>query len=96
MRKIISLALFALATTITVSAWGADNSLGTWKANVAKCEYTPAPWPVEKPHGHPGSGTRWCQGDEHGHAHRWLGDQYQLYRQVRWLVVRGDRRRVAL
>ena len=47
MRKIISLASFALATTITVSAWGADNSLGTWKANVAKCEYTPAPWPVK-------------------------------------------------
>jgi len=47
MRKILSLALFALAITTTVSAWGADNSLGTWKANVAKCKYTPAPWPVK-------------------------------------------------
>jgi hypothetical protein len=47
MRKIFSPALFALATTITVSAWGADNSLGTWKANVAKCKYTPAPWSVK-------------------------------------------------
>jgi hypothetical protein len=47
MRKIFSLALFALAITTTVSARGADNSLGTWKANVAKCKYTPAPWPVK-------------------------------------------------
>jgi hypothetical protein len=47
MRKIFSLALFALAITTTVSAWGADNSLGTWKANVAKSKYTPAPWPVK-------------------------------------------------
>jgi hypothetical protein len=47
MRKIFSLALFALAITTTVSAWGADNSLGTWKANIAKSKYTPAPWPVK-------------------------------------------------
>ena len=47
MRKIFSLALFALAITITVSASGQDNSLGTWKANVAKSKYTPAPWPVK-------------------------------------------------
>src|SRR5271156_3678066 len=47
MRKILSLALFALATTLTVSAGGGDNSLGTWKANVAKSKYTPAPWPVK-------------------------------------------------
>jgi hypothetical protein len=47
MRKIFSLALFALAITTTMSARGADNSLGTWKANVAKCHYTPAPWPVK-------------------------------------------------
>jgi hypothetical protein len=47
MRKLLSLALFAIAITTTVSAWGADNSLGTWKANVAKCKYTPAPWPVK-------------------------------------------------
>lgn len=47
MRRILSLALFAIAITTTVSAWGADNSLGTWKANIAKCKYTPAPWPVK-------------------------------------------------
>jgi hypothetical protein len=47
MRKILSLALFALAIITTVSAWGADNSLGTWKANIAKSKYTPAPWPVK-------------------------------------------------
>jgi hypothetical protein len=47
MRKIFSLALFALAITTSVSAWGADNSLGTWKANIAKCKHTPAPWPVK-------------------------------------------------
>jgi hypothetical protein len=42
-----TLALFVLATTLTVSAGGADHSLGTWKANVAKSKYTPAPWPVK-------------------------------------------------
>ena len=47
MRKTLSLALFALAITTTLSAWGADNSLGTWKANTAKSKYTPAPWPVK-------------------------------------------------
>ncbi len=47
MRKLFSLALFALVITTAVSAWGADNSLGTWKANIAKSKYTPAPWPVK-------------------------------------------------
>jgi hypothetical protein len=47
MRKILGLVLFALALTATATAWGADNSLGTWKANVAMCKYTPAPWPVK-------------------------------------------------
>jgi hypothetical protein len=47
MRKILSLALFALAITTTMSAWGADNSIGTWKANIAKSKYTPAPWTVK-------------------------------------------------
>ncbi len=46
MRKILGLALFALALTTTATAWGQDNSVGTWKANVAKSKYTPAPWPV--------------------------------------------------
>ena len=47
MRRIFSVALFALAITSTVSALGEDHSLGTWKADVAKCKYTPAPWPVK-------------------------------------------------
>ena len=47
MRKIFSVALFALAITTTVFALGEDKSLGTWKADVAKCKYTPAPWPVK-------------------------------------------------
>jgi len=48
MRKILGVALFALAITTTVSALAADDdSLGTWKADVAKCKYTPAPWPVK-------------------------------------------------
>ncbi len=47
MRKILCVALFALATTITLTAAAQDNSLGTWKANVAKSKYTPAPWPVK-------------------------------------------------
>jgi hypothetical protein len=42
-----SLALVSLAMTTTLAALGADNSLGTWTANVAKCKYTPAPWPVK-------------------------------------------------
>jgi hypothetical protein len=47
MRKVLCVALLALATTITLSANGQDNSLGTWKANIAKSKYTPAPWPVK-------------------------------------------------
>jgi hypothetical protein len=47
MRRILTVALFALVTALTVSAQGADNSLGTWKANTAKSKYTPAPWPVK-------------------------------------------------
>jgi len=46
MRKIFSVALFVLTLAATATAWSQDNSLGTWKANVAKCKYTPAPWPV--------------------------------------------------
>jgi len=47
MRNMLCVALFALATTMTLSAAPPDHSLGTWKANVAKCKYTPAPWPVK-------------------------------------------------
>jgi hypothetical protein len=47
MRKILSLAVIVLAITSAAAAFGADNSLGTWKANVEKIKYTPAPWPVK-------------------------------------------------
>jgi hypothetical protein len=40
------MALLALAVT-TITAFGADNSLGTWKLNVAKSKYTPAPFPIK-------------------------------------------------
>ena len=36
-----------IALAITVVAFGADNTLGTWKLNVQKSKYTPAPMPVK-------------------------------------------------
>lgn len=47
MKKLFTLALAALAITSSVAAFGADNSLGTWKLNVEKSKYTPAPFPVK-------------------------------------------------
>ena len=47
MRKTLCIALLALASTMTLSAAAQDNSLGTWKLNVAKSKYTPAPLPVK-------------------------------------------------
>src|SRR5450631_1228598 len=46
MRTFLTKALLALAIT-TAAASGADNTLGTWKLNVAKSKYTPAPMPVK-------------------------------------------------
>src|SRR5665811_1596386 len=46
MRTILTKALIALAIT-SVAAFGADNTLGTWKLDVAKSKYTPAPIPVK-------------------------------------------------
>ena len=46
MRTILTNALIALAIT-TVAASGADNTLGTWKLDVAKSKYTPAPMPIK-------------------------------------------------
>ena len=46
MRTILTQALIALAIT-TVAAFGADNTIGTWKLNVAKSKYTPAPMPIK-------------------------------------------------
>src|SRR5215472_35394 len=46
MRTILSKALVAFAIT-SVAALGADNTLGTWKLNVAKSTYTPGPMPIK-------------------------------------------------
>ena len=46
MRRMFSRTLFVLAIT-TVAVLGADNSVGTWKVNVAKSKYTPGPIPVK-------------------------------------------------
>jgi hypothetical protein len=46
MRTILTKALVALTIT-TVAAFGADRTLGTWKLNVEKSKYTPAPLPVK-------------------------------------------------
>ncbi len=46
MRTILTKALVALAIT-TIAALGADNSIGTWKLNVEKSKYTPAPMPLK-------------------------------------------------
>ena len=46
MRTTFTRALTALAIT-TIAAFGADNSIGTWKLNLEKSKYTPAPMPVK-------------------------------------------------
>ena len=46
MRTILTRTLIVLALT-TVAALGADNTLGTWKLDVAKSKYTPAPMPIK-------------------------------------------------
>jgi hypothetical protein len=46
MRTIFTKGILALAITI-VAAFGADNTLGTWKLDVAKSKYTPAPMPIK-------------------------------------------------
>jgi len=46
MRTILTNALIALVIT-TVAAFSADNTLGTWKLDVAKSKYTPAPMPIK-------------------------------------------------
>ena len=47
MRRIFSLALIVSAIASAAVAFGADNSLGTWKVNLDKSKYTPAPIPVK-------------------------------------------------
>jgi hypothetical protein len=46
MRTILSKALLVFAIT-AVAAFCADNTLGTWKLNVAKSTYTPGPMPIK-------------------------------------------------
>lgn len=46
MRSILSMTLLALAVTASLG-FSADNSMGTWKLDVAKSKYTPAPMPVK-------------------------------------------------
>jgi hypothetical protein len=46
MRNIISKTVVVLAIT-AVAAFGADNSIGTWKLNVEKSKYTPGAFPVK-------------------------------------------------
>jgi len=46
MRIFLTKAFLALAIT-TVAAFGADNTIGTWKLNMEKSKYSPAPMPVK-------------------------------------------------
>jgi hypothetical protein len=46
MRSLLRKALVVLAISTGV-VFGADNSLGTWKLNMEKSKYTPAPMPVK-------------------------------------------------
>jgi hypothetical protein len=46
MRIFLTKAFLALAIT-TVAAFGADNTIGTWKLDVEKSKYNPPPMPVK-------------------------------------------------
>ena len=46
MRKQLITVFLILAAT-ALAAFGADKSIGTWKLDVAKSKYTPAPMPVK-------------------------------------------------
>lgn len=46
MRKEFSRSLLVLAIA-AVAAMAADNSVGTWKVNIAKSKYTPPPMPLK-------------------------------------------------
>jgi hypothetical protein len=47
MRRMLNLAVIVWAIASVSAAFGADNSLGTWKLNMEKTKYTPAPFPVK-------------------------------------------------
>jgi len=44
-KQLITVFLILAATAL--AAFGADNSIGTWKLDVGKSKYTPAPMPVK-------------------------------------------------
>src|SRR6202171_4005969 len=46
MRNLLFKAALGLAV-MTIAAFGADNSIGTWKLNVEKSKYTPVPMPLK-------------------------------------------------
>ncbi len=46
MRRILAMGFLAVAIT-AIAGFGADNSLGTWKLNVAKSKYGPGPRPLK-------------------------------------------------
>jgi hypothetical protein len=46
MRRIVTRALILLTAVVSISL-AADNANGTWKANLAKSKYTPAPMPLK-------------------------------------------------
>ena len=64
MRTIFTKAILVLAIS-TVAAFGADNTLGTWKLNVEKSKYTPGPMPVKEPDRHKGGIGWWREADNH-------------------------------
>ena len=47
MKRLLTFALATLVITSTAAAFGADNSLGTWKLNAEKSKYSPGPLPVK-------------------------------------------------
>ena len=47
MHRFLKFALATLVIASTATAFAADNSLGTWKLNVEKSKYSPAPFPVK-------------------------------------------------
>src|ERR1035437_6638202 len=44
-KQLIKVSLILAAAAL--AAFGADNTLGTWKLNVEKSKYTPAPFPIK-------------------------------------------------
>jgi hypothetical protein len=47
MKRLLTFALATLVIASTAAAFGADNSLGTWKLNAEKSKYSPGPLPVK-------------------------------------------------